>query len=63
MGFLRNLQPEKFISLNEKIGEELNIFPYPFFQLVKLSLDGVLPSRAHLRFTLQTKCKLSSFNM
>ena len=56
MGFLRHLQPEKFISLNQKIGEEKNTFPYQFFQSVKLSLDGLLPSRAHLRFTLQDKC-------
>ena len=26
------------------------------FQLVKISLDGLLPSRAHLRFSLQEKC-------
>ncbi len=36
--------------------------PLSLFQLVKRFLDGLLPSRAHLRFTLQNKDKLSSLN-
>ena len=58
---MRHLQPEKFISLNKEIGEEKNISPYQLFQLVKLSLDGLLPSRAHLRFVLQFKCNCSFY--
>ena len=30
MGFLRHLQPEKFITLNKKIGEEMNSPPITF---------------------------------
>jgi len=56
---MRHLQQEKFLSLNKKIGEEKNLSPYPLFKLVKLSLDGLLPSRAHLRFALHYKCKCS----
>jgi hypothetical protein len=36
--------------------------PLSLFQLVKRFLDGLHPSRAHLRFTLQNKDKLSSLN-
>lgn len=57
MGFLRHLQPEKFIPLNQKIGRYAKHSPYSLFQLVKISLDGMLPSRAHLRLTLHFEYK------
>jgi len=55
MGFTRHIQQEKFIPLNFEIGKDLKVFPYILFKLVKLSLDELLPSRAHLRFTLQNE--------
>jgi hypothetical protein len=57
MGLLRHIQPEKFILLNQKNRESILTFPYSLSQLVKISLDGLLPSRAHLRFSLQEKNK------
>ena len=62
MGFLRHIQPEKFIFMNQKIGKVHYVFPYSLFQLIKISLDGLLPSRAHLRFSLQEKYKQSYLN-
>jgi hypothetical protein len=55
MGFLRHIQPEKFRLVNQKNRESSQNLPYLPFQLVKISLDGLLPSRAHLRFSLQEK--------
>jgi len=54
---MRYLQQEKVYIFEQEKGEEKVISPYQLFQLVKLSLDGLLPSRAHLRFTLLRKSK------
>ena len=62
MGFLRHIQPEKFILLNHKNRESTLTFPYSLFQLVKTSLDGLLPSRAHLRFSLHGKNRKNESN-
>jgi hypothetical protein len=49
------------ISLKKKKGRIFKTLP-THFQTVKLSLDGLLPSRAYLRFTLQNKGKYSLIN-
>ena len=54
LGFIRHRQTKKFILLNKKKGEKNN-FPPQLFYLVKLSLEGLLLSRALLRLTLQHK--------
>jgi hypothetical protein len=41
--------------LNMKKGEKKILSSPKHFHLVKLSLDGLLPSRARLRFTLQNQ--------
>jgi hypothetical protein len=56
---MRHLQQRKvYIFEQENRGRKISP-PKQLSQLVKLSLDGLLPSRAHLRFTLQVKCKYS----
>jgi hypothetical protein len=44
MGFLRHIQPEKFILVNQKNRESTLTFPYSLFQLVKISLEGCSPA-------------------
>jgi hypothetical protein len=49
---MRHLQQrEVYIFEHKKRGRKI-ASPKQLSQLVKLSLDGLLPSRAHLRFTL-----------
>ena len=62
MGFIRHIQQEKFIFMNQKIGKVHNVFPYSLFKLVKISLNRLLPSRAYIRFSLQEKYKKSYLN-
>ncbi len=54
IGFIRHMQTKKFILLNFKNGEKIISLPN-FFYLVKLSLEGLLLSRALLRLTLHHK--------
>jgi hypothetical protein len=57
---MRHLQQRKvYIFEQENRGRKTSP-PKQLSQLVKLSLDGLLPSRAHFRFTLHVKCKFSS---
>lgn len=64
MGFLGNIQPEKFIYLNHKKKQGKPCGPpCSTFQLAKISLDGLLPSRAHLRFPLQKKYNKKFFEL
>jgi len=53
LGFLRNKQTKICIPLNIEKGRKTKLPPPAHFRLVKLFLDGLLPSRAHLRFALQ----------
>jgi len=62
MGIFKALQQKKCVSLNYKNRGRTFYLPLSLFQLIKLFLDGLLPSRAHLRFTLQDKYMLSIIN-
>jgi hypothetical protein len=56
---MRHQQQRKVYIFEQKNRGRKISPPKQLSQLVKLSLDGLLPSRAHLRFTLQVKSKLS----
>ena len=44
MGFLRHLQPEKFIHLNQKLGACINITPIYFSSWQRYPLIGCSPA-------------------
>jgi hypothetical protein len=58
MGIFKAFTTEKVYTFEPVNRGRTKSQPLSLFQLVKLFLDGLLPSRAHLRFTLQYKCKL-----
>jgi hypothetical protein len=57
MGIFKVFTNEKVYIFEPKNKGRTNCLPLLLFQMVKLFLDGLLPSRAHLRFTLQYKSK------
>jgi len=61
MGFIKAFATKKVYIFEQENRERTKILSLTLFRLVKLFLDELLPSRAHLRFTLQDKCNLSSF--
>jgi len=61
MGFFKAHTTKKVYIFEPENRGRIKILPLSLFRLVKLFLDELLPSRAHLRFTLQDKCKISSF--
>lgn len=62
MGIFKAFTTEKVYIFEPKNKGRTNVLPLSLFQLVKLFLDGLLPSRAHLRFTLHFKSKISFRN-
>jgi len=62
MGIFKAFAMEKVYIFEQENRGRTKSLPLSLFQLIKLFLDGLLPSRAHLRFTLQNKGKLSFLN-
>lgn len=62
MDFFKEYTTEKVYIFEPENRGRIKMLPLSLFQLVKLFLDGLLPSRAHLRFTLQDKCKSNYIN-
>jgi len=52
-GFFKASANKNIYNFEHEKGEKKILSSPKHFHLVKLSLDGVLPSRARLRFTLQ----------
>jgi len=59
MDFFKAFTIKKVYIFEQENRGRTKTLPLSLFQLVKLFLDELLPSRAHLRFTLQNKCKPS----
>jgi len=62
MGIFKAFAMEKVYIFELENRGRTRSLPLSLFQLIKLFLDGLLPSRAHLRFALHNKSKSSFLN-
>jgi hypothetical protein len=62
MGFFQACTTEKVCTFEQQKGGRKMLSPLTTFSVGKAIPNGLLPSRAHVRFTLRCKSKLGFYN-